>query len=129
MQTLREQGYDLACYTYANNAYGTISAAEIQSDLRLWTAEITPVLGQTNILVYAQNSEIEEYSGSKFNVLQNAGFRYYFGFTTATSGGQSTADHFELKRLAVTGSQMATTNLYSSLFDAQAILDPNRPTQ
>lgn len=129
VQTLREQGYDLACYTYANNAYGTISAAEIQSDLRLWTAEITPVLGQTNILVYAQNSEIEEYSGSKFNVLQNAGFRYYFGFTTATSGGQATADHFELKRLAVTGSQMATTNLYSSLFDAQAILDPNRPAQ
>lgn len=129
VDALREEGYELACYTYANNAYGTISAAEIQSDLRLWTAEITPVLGQTNILVYAQNSEIEEYSGSKFNVLQNAGFRYYFGFTTATSGGQTAADHFQLKRLSVTGSQMATTNLYSSLFDAQSILDPSRPAQ
>lgn len=127
VDALREQGYELGCYTYANNAYGTISAIEIQNDLQRWTAEITPVLGQTNILVYAQNSEIEQYSGSKFNVLQNAGFRYYFGFTTATSGGQTAADHFQLKRLPVTGSQMATTNLYSSLFDALSLLDPTRP--
>jgi hypothetical protein len=126
VSALREQGYELACYTYANNSYGTISAIEIQNDLQLWTAEITPVLGQTNILVYAQNSEIEQYSGSKFNVLQNAGFRYYLGFTTGTSGGTLGKDYILQKRLCVTGSNMANTNIYSSLFDAASILDTTR---
>ena len=119
---LRESGYDLACYTYANASYGEVGAAEIQTDLRNWTAEVTPVFGATNILVYAQNSEITEYSGSKYNVLQNAGFRYYIGFTA----GAVSADHIQLKRINVTGSQMAHTNIYTNYFDASAILDPSR---
>ena len=119
---LRESGYDLACYTYANASYGEVSAAEIQTDLRNWTAEVTPVFGATNILVYAQNSEIEEYSGSKYNVLQNAGFRYYIGFTA----GAVRADHIQLKRINVTGTQMAHSNIYANYFDAASILDPMR---
>ena len=106
--------------------YGPIGASEIQADLRSWTAEVTPVLGQTNILVYAKDSEITEYSGSKFNVLQNAGFRYYLGFTTGTSGGTLGKDYILQKRLCVTGSNMANTNIYSSLFDAASILDTTR---
>lgn len=119
---LRASGYDLACYTYGNASYGEVSAAEIQTDLRNWTAEVTPVFGATNILVYAQNSEIEEYSGSKYNVLQNAGFRYYIGFTAGTVS----AEHIQLKRINVTGSQMAHTNIYTNYFDAAPILDPTR---
>lgn len=119
---LRDSGYDLACYTYANASYGEVGAAEIQTDLRNWTAEVTPVFGATNILVYAQNSEIAEYSGSKYNVLQNAGFRYYIGFTASAVS----TEHVQLKRITVTGSQMAHTNIYSNYFDAAAILDPSR---
>lgn len=123
---LKNKGYEMACYTYGNVEYGTIGASEIQADLRSWTAEVTPVLGQTNILVYAKDSEITEYSGSKFNVLQNAGFRYYLGFTTGTSGGTLGKDYILQKRLCVTGSNMANTNIYSSLFDAASILDTTR---
>ena len=123
---LREQGYELACYTYGNNSYGGISAAEIQADLRSWAAEITPVMGQTNILVYAQNSEIEEYSGSKYNVLQSAGFRCYLGFQSGTVPAGAGSSHFLMKRLLVTGSQMAHSNAYTSIFDASAVLDPVR---
>lgn len=126
VSALKDKGYEMACYTYGNVEYGTISAAEIQTDLRSWTAEITPVLGQTNILVYAKDSEIDAYSGTKFNVLQNAGFRYYLGFTTGTSGGTLGNDYILQKRLCVTGSNMANTNIYSSLFDAASILDSSR---
>lgn len=124
---LTELGYEMACYTYGNVEYGTIGASEIQADLRSWTSEVTPVLGQTNILVYAKDSELTEYSGSKFNVLQNAGFRYYLGFTTGTSGGTVNEDYILQKRLCVTGSNMAGTNIYGSLFDAASVLDSSRP--
>lgn len=126
VNALREQGYELACYTYGNNSYGGISAAEIQADLRSWAAEITPVMGQTNILVYAQNSEIEEYSGSKYNVLQSAGFRCYLGFQSGTVPAGAGSAHFLMKRLLVTGSQMAHTNTYAGIFDAADVLDPVR---
>ncbi len=127
VSALQDDGYTIACYTYGNKGYGKITASEIQSDLRSWTAEVTPILGQTNILVFAQNSQIDTYSGSKFNVLQNAGFRYYIGIGSATDTDATIESNFiALKRLNVTGSQMAHTSLFSDLFDASAILDPNR---
>lgn len=128
VNALRADGYELACYTYSNGSYGGISASEIQTDLRSWASEITPVFGETNILVYAQNSEIEEYSGSKFNVLQNADFRYYIGFNSGTGSAKVGENYILLKRLAVTGSQMAHSSVYSNLFDAASVLDPARGT-
>ncbi len=126
VDALKGKGYRLACYTYANNAYGKVSAADIQADLNLWNAEIAPVLGETSILVFAQNSAIDTYSGSKFNVLQNAGFRYYLGFG---SGGETGSNYFVHNRLLVTGSQMAHNgSAFSGLFDAASILDPSRGT-
>lgn len=124
VEALQEDGYQLACYTYKNSAYGNISAGEIQNDLRSWVSDITPVLGQTNILVFAQNSEIAEYSGSKFNVLQNAGFRNYIGFADT---GVSTigSNYITIKRLVVSGSQIAYTNAFQNYFTSD-ILDPNR---
>lgn len=125
VNALRADGYELACYTYGNSAYGTLSAAEIQSDLRSWTNDITPYFGSTNILVFAQNSQIEEYTGGKFNVLQNAGFRYYLGFNTTS---KVDSNYALINRIFVTGSQMTTEGhaQYSGLFDAASVLDPLR---
>lgn len=126
VNALKDSGYQLACYTFGNSAYGTVSAQEIQSDLKRWQEEITPVIGSTDILVYAQNSELTEYSGSKFNVLQNAGFRCYIGIGTAT-GGSTLGDNYYLqKRLPVTGSQMAHTSLYDQCFNPASVLDSSR---
>lgn len=127
VNALREKGYKLACYTYNNNAYGKISAGEIQSDLNLWKEEITPVIGETDILVFAQGSDIGTYSGSKFNVLQNAGYHYYLGFAENRSSGQVGSNFIVHNRLLVTGSQMAhTPSLFTGMFDAATILDTVR---
>lgn len=124
VEALRADGYELACYTYGNNAYGTISAGEIQTDLRSWASEITPVFGSTNILVFAQNSQIEEYTGSKFNVLHNAGFRYFLGFDTT---GTVAPNYILQSRLLVTGSQMLSNpSTYSAFFPVDGVLDPLR---
>ncbi len=124
---LKDKGYTLACYTYSNTAYGKVAAAEIQADLNHWNAEIAPVLGQTDILVFAQNSDIGEYSGAKFNVLYNAGFRYFLGFAENRTGGQIGGSYIVQDRLLVTGSQMAhAPAVYTGLFDATAVLDSQR---
>lgn len=127
VNALRADGYELACYTYGNVSYGEISAAEIQADLKKWTSEVTPILGQTDILVYAQGSQLDSYEGTKYNVLKNAGFRYYLGFADGIITSQMGAEYLLQQRLTVTGSQMAHhASLYNGFFDAAAILDPQR---
>ena len=82
-QALRNDGYEIACYTYGNISYGKYELSRIQSDLQSWKNEVTPILGNVDILVYAQENDLTPntpYSGEVFNALMDAGFRYYFGF-------------------------------------------------
>lgn len=124
---LKDDGYTIACYTYNNKAYGKIAASEIQADLKSWTNEVTPILGETNILVFAQNSDLSTYSGSKFNVLHNAGFRYYIGIGSSASDEATVGSNYiALKRLNVTGSNMAHTAMFTDLFNPDVILDSTR---
>ncbi|MBE6959797.1 MAG: hypothetical protein E7448_03615 [Ruminococcaceae bacterium] len=124
---LRETGYELACYTYNNLAYGKVSNLEIQQDLNTWVQEVTPIFGQTDILVFAQNSDIGAYSGTKFNTLHNAGFRFYLDFGSGRSGAQIGSNFISFQRLPVTGSAMAhSATSFTGMFNATEILDSQR---
>lgn len=85
LDELRSRGYTIAFYTYANADYNASTVSEIQKELQRWNERIVPVLGDTNMLVYARSADIAApgtYSGEKFNTLQSSGFRYYLGFCT-----------------------------------------------
>ncbi len=129
VEALRADGYDIACYTYSNKNYGTINADEIQKDLDNWNTEVTPILGEVDTLVYAQSSDISttgNYTGSRYNVLSNQGFRYYI--TSGSKPATTVAgDYVRQVRLMVTGSQMAhAASTYSSYFDAKSVLNSLR---
>ena len=125
---LRANGYELACYTYDNTAYGNMSLEEIQQDIGLWTSEVLPIVGESSIMVFAQNSDLSDgliYMGDKHNTLQQAGFIYYLGF--CTDGQPWTIivdDYIRQGRVLVNG-----TNLYNNaewftdLFDAASVID------
>ncbi|MBQ6839089.1 MAG: hypothetical protein IJO45_00155 [Oscillospiraceae bacterium] len=125
---LRANGYELACYTYENTAYGMMTLEEIQADIGLWTNEVLPIIGEAKTMVFAQNSDLSDgliYMGDKHNTLQNAGFYYYLGF--CTDGQPWTIivdDYIRQGRVLVNG-----TNLYNNaewftgLFDASTVLD------
>ena len=130
---LRSDGYEIACYTYGNEAYGSISATQIQADLSGWTAEVLSILGDVDILVYAQQSDITEntvYSGDKYNVLYNAGFRYFLGFCTNGEPWVTVADDYvRIGRLLVSGTSMAHhSSWFSGIFDPDTVLDSTRGT-
>lgn len=126
---LRENGYEFACYTYDNVAYGSYSATMIQADLNNWIAEALPILGNVDIMVYAQQSDIADagslYSGDKYEVLKSSGFRYYLGFC---SGGSSWAavedDYIRIGRILVNGSNMAYhADWFNGIFNSTQVLD------
>ena len=128
-QAIRDAGYTFASYTYNNVDYGKKSANEIQADITSWTSEVLPILGEAQTLVYAKSSDISttgDYSGSKYTVLYQAGFRYFI-----TSGTNPTAtinnDYVRQIRLMVTGTTMANAgSTYNAYFNASSLLNNQR---
>lgn len=128
---LRNAGYEIACYSYQNTSYATSSAIEIEVDLKKWNEEIAPILGQVDMMVYALNSDIgnqDAYSGDKYNVLKNAGFRFFFGYSdTCQPWGEITDEYIRQERIAITGSNLVNNpQVYANWFDATTVLDAAR---
>ena len=131
-EALKNSGYVLACHSYENSGYGQLSSSDITADLAKWTEEVTPILGEVNVLVLPFGSDIgngNTYSGNKFNVLYNFGFRYFIGMDSSVKAWtQLTGTYVRQMRRWVTGSNMtAHASWYSDLFDAAAVLDKTRP--
>ena len=126
VEALRNKGYTIACYTYGNVSYGDRSATQIQADMQEWTSQITPVVGNVDVLVYARTSDIGDYGGAKFQVLSGCGFRFFL-----RHGSQPYAEinntYVKQSRLMVTGENMAWhSDQFSALFDCAAILNNQR---
>ena len=126
VEALRNKGYTIACYTYGNVSYGDRSATQIQADMQEWTSQITPVVGNVDVLVYARTSDIGDYGGAKFQVLSGCGFRFFL-----RHGSKPYAEinntYVKQSRLMVTGENMAWhSDQFSGLFDCAAILNNQR---
>lgn len=126
---LKEKGYEIACYTYGNIDYGKKSATDIQADIASWKMEIMPVVGTLDTLVYAKSSDISatgSYTGSKYNVLAEAGFRYFIS-NGNTPSADVNSSYVRMKRIMVTGQYMAhTAGMYNNYFDAKTVLNSLR---
>ena len=131
ISALKENGYELASYTYNNAEYGNMSATQMQSDLTHWHEQVAPILGNVRILAFAKNSDISDqtpYAGTKFNLLYNAGFRIFLGFCE-DGKPWCTVDnqHVRMGRILVTGSNLANhADWFSALFNTNSVLDPAR---
>lgn len=126
---LRAKGYKLACYTYSDTNYLGKTASEIQADIDKWTVEVTPILGQVDTIVYAKMGDISStgaYSGGKFNVLYNAGFRYFISNGNKSSVNVA-GNYVRQLRIMVTGTNMAhSATIYSNFFDSKTVLNNKR---
>ena len=130
-QKLRSQGYDIACYTYADMEYADFGVAGLKADMEKWFSQIAPILGDTNILVYPTGGDIkgqEAYSGSKYEALHEYGFRYFIG--TSSDGrtwGLTTGDYARQYRTIVTASNLKSNpEWYAGMFDAATVLEASR---
>ena len=128
--TLRSQGYDIACYTYADMEYADYGAAGLKEDLDKWFAEITPVLGETDILVYPTGGDIkgqEEYAGSKYDALHGYGFRYFVGTGSGASWGMTATQYARHIRTIVSAVNLTDhPDWFAGLFDAATGLSEAR---
>lgn len=128
IQAVKAAGYDLACYTYDLANYYGLTSQQVQADIDLWNQEVTPLLGEVDILVYPNSYDIgtaAEYSGAKYDILNASGFRYYIRLDSSTSSwSQLTDAYYRMSRVWVTGSTLKNNgDLFSGLFDPASVLD------
>ena len=127
---LRAQGYDIACYTYADMEYADFGAAGVKEDLTKWSEQIAPILGDTDILVYPTGGDIkghDSYSGSKYDALHASGFRYFVGVENGVSWGMTVSEYARQTRTVVTVDNLKSNpEWYEGLFDAATVLDADR---
>ncbi len=129
-QALRDRGYTIACYTYANVSYGELSATKIQVDLDNWKKEVVPVLGEVPVLVYAKASDISAggnyENGNKYNVLKNEGFRYFISSANSPYA-EITVNYVRQSRIMVTGNAMTISpQTFSAYFTVSEVLNDQR---
>lgn len=123
---LKDKGYTLASFTYANRNYGKDNANQISEDLTKWDNQIVPVMGGTNIMIFAQEADIGDYTGTKYKALYDKGFRYFVGksdkpYTDVTNS------YVRQKRLMVSGSNMAWyPNMFAGMFDCNSVMNSLR---
>ncbi len=128
VKALREAGYTIACNTYRNIDYGNLVASDIRSDISKWTKEITPILGRTDILVFAQEGGIgSDYpNNDKFKVLCENGFRFFLS-NSSTLFREVGSNYVRYNRLMVTGSNLAHhSEWFKGILDATDLLDDIR---
>ena len=132
ISAVRENGYELACYSYENESYGNFTPEQIKSDMDKWNNEVVPLLGSLDTFVFCRNSDIGEantsYTGAKFEMLQSYGFKNYVGFS---SGGKcwyvNCGDYNRMGRILVTGNNMKThADWFDGIFDSSSLLDTAR---
>ena len=128
---LTESGYELGCYTYDNKPYGVFSLSEIQADLQKWNDEVVPIIGQLDVMVFAQSSDINTgmlYSGEKYDYLKSIGFNYFLGFCTEGDPFTFIADEYVRQgRLLVTGENLIHyPGWFTGIFDTEDLLDEAR---
>lgn len=123
VEALRNKGYTIACNTYSNQEYRKMNTLQIQAEMQNWTNQIAPVLGDVNTIVFARNSDIEAYSGTTFNVLYNAGIRFFLNSGSSPRVDANTT-FVRQTRLMVTGENMAWySSQFSEYFDCNVVMD------
>lgn len=123
VEALKAKGYNIACYTFNNENYLDKSAAQVKADLQLWNAQIAPVVGQVDTIVFARATDLGDYTGGKFDVVFENGFRIFVKNADEPYAEVNTT-YVRQSRLMVTGNALAwKADKFATLFDANVVLD------
>ena len=131
IDALRADGFDIACCTYADARYGDMTLEQIQADMVQWNSQLKPVLGDVDILVYPNGSDIgtqEKYSGVIYQYLHDNGLCYFIGQDSDTRAWGQLKDNYlrQTRRSLAPGIMYYSYSYFEDLFDARSVLDSDR---
>lgn len=127
-----ECGWTFASHSWGHQQYGKISVEKMKTDAQKWNSEVKPILGDVDVLIYANGSDIagiEKYSGEKYEILKAYGFKYFCNVDSARAWVQITDDYVRQGRRNLDGYRMwYSPGKLKDLFNVEDVWDNSRPT-
>lgn len=127
-----ENGWLFASHTWGHQNIATIDLERLKVDTKKWMDNVAPLIGGTDIIIFAFETdltEVEDYSGDKFDFLKSEGFDYYCNVDSSKYFVQLRDNYFRMGRRNLDGYRMYyNPELLDDLFDAKAVFDSARPT-
>ena len=134
VQCLKDHGWIMSSHSYGHPAYGTIDANEVATDSDKWENTVQPIVGDCDIILYPNGSDIagtEKYTfdNAKFAALYEDGYRYFFNVDSHVHWSQLGSNYYRGGRRNLDGYRMFYyPGKLEDLFDVASVFDPARPT-
>jgi hypothetical protein len=133
---LKAEGWEFASHSWGHIDDTTASVGFLQRDSARWDAEVRPIVGRTDLYVYPFGADIggvAPYSGPKYRLLEQHGFRYFFPIdATTTHWQQLHGSSLRQARIDVDGIRLREAvagrrSVLDAFFDPEAVFDHRRP--
>lgn len=135
---MKANGWEFASHTWGHVRVGDRSLESLKTDTEKWKANVEPIVGATDTIIFAHGQDLYEKTGAypasneKYQYFREQGFRIFCNVDSTQyqtflgedylRQGRRNLDGYRIYKNA-TGQQ----NNVSDLFDAAAIMDPKRP--
>lgn len=134
-QALKAQGWEFASHSWGHINMTTSSLGHIQADTEKWKADVEPIVGPTDLLIYpfgADISGVPGYRGEKFDYLKSQGYSFFFNVDgSVPAWGQWGDTYLREARANVDGISLKAAvdgrQVLGEFFDVNTVLDPQRP--
>lgn len=131
---MKANGWEFASHTWGHRNATTSSAEELQTDNEKWEAYVAPILGKTDMIIFAFGADIGDWQGysmdnPKFAYFKGRGYNYICNVDSNQYWVQITDQYLRQGRRNLDGYRMYyNPEMLSDLFDVSQVWDPARPT-
>jgi hypothetical protein len=134
-QALKTEGWEFASHSWGHINFTNSSLGSIQADTEKWKADVEPIVGPTDLLIYpfgADISGVPGYEGAKFDYLKGQGYSFFFNVDgSVPAWGQWGDEYLREARINIDGISMKAAvegrQVLGEFFDVNSVLDPQRP--
>ncbi|ETP73446.1 putative xylanase/chitin deacetylase [Lachnospiraceae bacterium JC7] len=139
MQALIDDGYELASHSWGHLNFTNRELATLTKDTDRWERNVESLMpGNCDIILYPFGADIADWhpyttENEKFNMLQNAGFRYFCNVDSNPAWVQFGSNFVRQGRRNLDGYRMwmdysGQDSKLSDLMDVKTVFDQRRPT-
>ena len=135
---MKANGWVFASHTWGHLNVEQEGLEKIKTDTARWKATVEPIVGPTDIIIFAFGADIgswEGYEGNeKFEYLKSQGFNIYCNVDSSKYWVQFGDNYMRQGRRNLDGYRMYYhtdpngNDFLDDLFDAESVFDPSRPT-
>ena len=131
---MKAEGWEFASHTWGHMNATERSAEDLQTDDQKWKSYVAPILGDTDMVIFAFGADIGDWEGyssdnPKFQYYKSAGDNYFCNVDSSQYFVQITDQYFRQGRRNLDGYRMYyNPDMLGDLFDVSEVWDSSRPT-